>query len=205
MLATHALNLFGNRTGVSASNEWQQSPFGPKSFCRRTLRKVAKLDAHLRWIVGMNAPRRLAALIIIGSMFFTSTLFAESTSATMSVSVQVLARAIVTIDSQPATVEISSDDIARGYVDVESPILVRVRTNSRSGYLLHVANVNETFSSVELTSSDIDLHVSSHESWIQRPYVSGGDVMPLHARLRLSAGAMPGAVAMPISFSASPL
>ena len=151
----------------------------------------------------MNVERTVAAAIT-SALLFAAPLSAESVTAPMTVSVQVLARAVVSVDAAPASVEVTAEDISRGYVDVAAPILVRVRTNSRRGYLLQVDNVSEAFSTVELTMANMSMNVT-HESWIQRPYVSGGDLMNVQARLRLSPGTTPGWHALPIAFSASPL
>ena len=154
----------------------------------------------------MNMLRQIASLLLlVASVFVVTPLRAESVSATMQVSAQVIARAVVSVESEPAAIDVTADDIARGYVDVSEPIQVRVRTNSRSGYMLQVTNVSETFSGAELTAGDMDVRVGNAESWIQRPYIAGGDVIPMRARLRLSSNATPGRVSMPIAFSASPL
>ncbi len=153
----------------------------------------------------MKPTRNLTALSIAMLLLAAVPMQAESVSGTMQVSVQVIARAVVTIDSQPASVNVTAEDIARGYVDVEAPIVVRVRTNSRQGYLLQVENQSESFSSIELTSGNVAMNVGSHESLLRRPYVSGGDVMPLRARLHLSSAATPGSFVLPLAFAASPL
>lgn len=154
----------------------------------------------------MKTRQQLASiLLLVASVFAVAPLRAESVSATMQVSAQVIARAIVSVESEPAAIDVTADDIARGYVDVSEPIQVRVRTNSRSGYVLQVTNVSDTFSGAELTSANMDVRVGNAESWIQRPYIAGGDVIPMRARLRLASNATPGRVSMPIAFSASPL
>jgi hypothetical protein len=168
------------------------------------LAPIFTLVEQLRLRAGMNAKRTFAALIGFG-LLLTTPLAADSVTAPMQVSVQVLARAIVTVDSQPNVIEITADDISRGYVDVNAPIMVRVRTNSRRGYMLQVEKTSEIFSALDLSLPSGSMNVASHESWIQRPYVSGGDVIPVHARLFLSPGATPGSHALPVAFSASPL
>lgn len=174
--------------------------------CKRLkkLMSIPTLVGQLRLRAGMNVNRTLAAFVGL-TLLLTTPLAADSVTAPMQVSVQVLARAIVTVDSQPATIEITAADVTRGYVDLDAPILVRVRTNSRRGYMLQVEKTSETFSGIDLSLPGGSMNIASHESWIQRPYVSGGDVMPIRARLFLSAGAMPGAHALPVAFSASPL
>lgn len=151
----------------------------------------------------MNVTRCLAifaAAIVIGSL----PAMADSSSSTMQVGVQVIARAVITVDGQPSTVTITPQDLARGYVDIDAPILVHVRTNSRKGYMLQVDNVSDTFKSVELSSGDITMDVA-RESWIQRPYVPGGDLMPVRARLHLGSGALAGPAPVQIAFNVSPL
>jgi hypothetical protein len=151
----------------------------------------------------MRTPRNIATLVAFSLLLATPS-FAESNSATMSVSAQVIARAVVSVDATPSQIEVTTADIDRGYVDVAAPIVVHVRTNSRRGYLLQANNMSESFSRVELSDSTSSMNVTS-ESWIQRPYVAGGDVMPLHARLHLAKGVTPGSHAMPVAFSATPL
>jgi hypothetical protein len=153
----------------------------------------------------MNAQRRITTALLACALVGTLPVFADSNSANMQVSVQVIARAVVSVDSQPASVTITAEDIARGYVDVAAPIVVRVRTNSRQGYMLQVENQSQTFSSIELKSAEVEMNVGAHETWIQRPYVAGGDRLPMRARLHLSQLAMPGSVSLPIAFNASPL
>jgi hypothetical protein len=92
--------------------------------------------------------RLLTALLVI---FSADALFAGSVSAPMQVSVDVIARAIVTVDSRPAAVDATQTDIARGYVDVSAPIIIQVRTNSRAGYLLEAEPLTPDFRTVELT------------------------------------------------------
>jgi hypothetical protein len=148
----------------------------------------------------------LLALAVIGAIPAAAADVSSTmkVSATMQVSAFVIARAIVTVDGQVSTVSVSDADVARGYVDVADPILVRVRTNSRQGYVLTVTNLGGQFSSIELSSNDVSISVRP-ESFLQRPYVSGGDVMPMRARLHLAPDTMPGQVPVAIAFNATPL
>jgi hypothetical protein len=120
----------------------------------------------------------------------------------MLVSATVLARAVVSVAGAPATIDVTADDLARGYVDA-GPVTVRVKTNSRRGYLLQANNIGDVFSRIELTNAALAMDVVQ-ESWIERPYVAGGDVVTFRARLHLAAGASAGTYAVPVAFSASP-
>ena len=128
---------------------------------------------------------------------------AEQSSATMNVSVQVLARAIVNVSSAPS-IEVTEADVQRGYIDVAEPLQLHVRTNSRQGYLLQVAKTNESFSTVELSFGNTTMTVSE-ESWVARPQVSGGELVSAHMRVRLAPGAIAGRHPLPVQVSATPL
>ena len=162
------------------------------------------MDGMLRSRSSVNSTRRIGALLLAAVLAEAMPAAAAEVSATMQVSAYVVARAIVTVDGQVSTVTVTDADVARGYVDIADPMFVRVRTNSRQGYLLTVTNVSEHFTSIELSSNEIAMHVSA-ESFIQRPYVSGGDVIPMRARLHLAPGTAAGQIPLSIAFNASPL
>jgi len=155
----------------------------------------------LRSVPAVTKQRLLLALAVL---FIAPILRAESVEGKMSVSATVLASARLTVQSQPAAVDVTAEDIERGYVDLDSPIVVSVRTNSRRGYLLQVANSDEAFSQIEISFGNTEMRVS-HEGWVDRPYVSGGESIAMRARLRLSPLAQPGRRALPIEVTASPL
>jgi hypothetical protein len=188
------------RSGIK---RFRSSNNSDKAIHFNPLHPIDKLDCALRLRIDMNV-RRIVAATITAAMLLATPLAAESVNAPMTVSVQVISHAVLTMDSAPASVEVTAADISRGYVDVTAPIVVRVRTNSRRGYLLQVDNVSEAFSTAELTMSNASMNVA-HESWIQRPYVAGGDLMSVQARLRLSPVATVGSHTLPIAFSATPL
>lgn len=152
----------------------------------------------------VKTARKIAAL----GLFFLAALApvnatAASRSGTMQVSVTVVARAIVTVNQQPQDVTVTSDDLRRGYVEVASPFLVNVRTNSRSGYVLHMVNTDPLFASAEISSADFTMHVSS-ESIIARPYLPAGDALDLKVRLVLASGAREGRYGFPLAVDAAP-
>ena len=129
---------------------------------------------------------------------------AESVSRTMTVSANVVASARLTVQSQPATINVTAEDIARGYVDVAEPIVVRIQTNSRQGYLLQVANADDNFRALELTFGETWMNVA-YESFLQRPYVPGGESLVMRARLRLAPQAQAGVHRLPVAMTASAL
>jgi hypothetical protein len=123
----------------------------------------------------------------------------------MQVSVTVIARAVLTVASEPAAITVTEADIAQGYVDVAVPIVVQVRTNSRAGYMLQANKQSAGFGIVEFTFGDAIMTIADGESWISRPYVPGGDVVAMHARVHLGAGMQAGSYPLPVALSARPL
>jgi len=143
-------------------------------------------------------------LLASAVLFIAPMLRAESVEGKMSVSATVVASARLTVESQPGAVDVTAEDIERGYVDLDAPILLRVQTNSRRGYLLQVANSDDAFSQIEISFGNTEMRVA-HEGWVDRPYVRGGESIAMRARLRLSPLAQPGRRALPIEVTASAL
>jgi hypothetical protein len=129
---------------------------------------------------------------------------ADSITGSMMVSATVISRAVVSVDSQPSQVIVTADDVARGYVELPAPIVVHAKTNSRAGYLLQVNNVSDAFSVLELGFGNTTMRVAG-ESWVQRPYIAGGEALTLTGRLILAPGVTPGSHSLPIAISASAL
>jgi hypothetical protein len=149
--------------------------------------------------------RKIAAVaLMLAAALAPITASAESRSATMQVSVTVVARAIVNVYQQPQDVLITSDDLRRGYVEISTPFLVNVRTNCRTGYLLRMVNTDPLFASAEISTTDFAMHVLA-ESIITRPYSPAGDTLDLKVRLVLASGAREGRYSFPVVVDASPL
>ena len=149
-------------------------------------------------------PLRPAVLLLSIAFLTAAPLFAGSASVPMHVSATVIARAIMTVSSEP-TVTVTDADVARGYVDVTAPIVIQVRTNSRAGYLLQAERQQVGLGAVELAFGDAAMTVGETESWISRPYVAGGEVIAMRARVHLEAGTQPGSYPLPIALSVRPL
>src|SRR5512140_2336109 len=148
--------------------------------------------------------RQIAATALtIAAVLAPVKAMAGSNSATMQVSVSVVARAIVKVNQQPLDVIVTSADLVRGYVEVAEPFLINVRTNSRSGYLLRMVNTDPQFASAEISAADFAMHVSP-ESTIARPYAPAGDMLNLRVRLVLAPGAREGRFEFPLAVDAAP-
>ena len=147
----------------------------------------------------------LLALLAVTAM--SAPLYAGSSAAQMNVSVQVIARTILTVDAQPSEINVTADDIARGYVDVPQAVAFRVRSNSRQGYSLTFQPVSFPFSAAEVRWGGQMAMVDGGD-WLaalSHPYQQGGSAGSLSVRLRLSAGVEPGTYAWPLQVAANSL
>jgi hypothetical protein len=128
------------------------------------------------------------------------------TSTQMTVSVQVVARTIVTVEQQPPAVEVTSTDVARGYVDVPSAVAFRIRSNARNGYALQFAPVAAPFSAARVSWSNTTVNVGNDGSWVTQPYQPAVTTTgTMSVRLALEPGTAPGTYAWPVSFAADSL
>jgi hypothetical protein len=146
-------------------------------------------------------------LVLVAVTAISAPVYAGSSAAQMNVSVQVIARTILTIDAQPATVNVTQDDVARGYVDVPQVVAFRVLSNSRDGYSLTFHPISYPFSAAEVRWG-AQAAVVEGGDWmpsLSHPYQQGGSAGSLAVRLRLSAGAEPGSYAWPLQVAASSL
>jgi hypothetical protein len=161
------------------------------------------LDRRVRTKVSMN---RLRSLLVLGfvAQLIASTALGD-TSASMQVSVEVVARTIMTIEAQPASVEISAGDVARGYIELPAAVTVRVRSNARSGYAIEFAPLSGPFNRAKVRWSSFEAAVTASEgSWVVQPQAK--EVQSAMAvRLIVSQGTQPGSYAWPLVIDAKSL
>lgn len=150
------------------------------------------IGAGVARILRLSIPLILAA----------SPLFAATTTAEMHVSVHVIARTIVTVDSQPASVEVTRADLARGYVELPSALSFRVRTNDRNGYVLRFEALAGPFSRASVRWGNAEVVLGTAERYLAQPYRLGGEAAAAAVRLYLDADAVAGTYAWPVRFSA---
>jgi hypothetical protein len=123
----------------------------------------------------------------------------------MNVSVQVVARTILTVDSQPATVEVTSTDIARGYIELPQAVAFHVRSNAANGYSMQFQPVAYPFVRAEVNWGNSVATIGSDGTWLNRPYQQGTATGALNVRLTLAPGSEPGSYAWPVHFAADSL
>src|SRR5437867_2974506 len=130
---------------------------------------------------------------------------AASRAADMQVSVVVVARTILTVDQQPATVQVTAGDVARGYLDLPQAIAFRIRSNAANGYALQFEKITAPFIRAEVTWNSIVMVVSSDSTSVRRQYQPGTTDGVLTVRLVLAATTVPGSYPWPIQLTAASL
>lgn len=124
----------------------------------------------------------------------------------MTVSATVLKHARMNITEQPATLEITAADVARGYVDVARAGQISIRSNSPR-YLLEFAVQEGFFRRIDVAGLGEDVILGATGGVASRP--AGGPAATTTMRLRyrflLAASAQPGAYPWPMRLSVSAL
>jgi len=148
--------------------------------------------------------KRITASLLL-TVVLIAPAYAASTSALLSVSVQVVARTILTVDSQPANIEITAADVARGYVDLPQAMAFRVRSNAINGYAVQFDPMSYPFSSADINWGNTTATVGTDGTWLTRRYQQGTTAGSLSVRLTLSPSAAPGSYTWPVRVAANSL
>jgi len=148
--------------------------------------------------------KKLTAILAVAA-FAAAPLLAGSNSASLSVSAEVVARTLLGIDSQPAALDVTANDIARGYIDLPQSVAFHIRTNASNGYRLEFEPVQYPFSEARVSWSSNLAVVAGEGSWVARPYRGGLIARTMSVRVMLAPGTQPGTYAWPVHFSASSL
>jgi len=149
--------------------------------------------------------KKITAFLMLAAVIATLPASAASTSAQLSVSVQVVARTSMTVDSEPAAVEITTTDVARGYVEVPQAVLFHVRSNASNGYTVQFDPISYPFSRADINWGNTMATVGADGAWLTRPYQQGTTAGSLNVRLMLSSNAAPGSYAWPVRAAANSL
>lgn len=107
--------------------------------------------------------------------------------------------------AQPPGVQVTADDVARGYVDTRYEMRMAVDSNSREGYSLMVVNHGTFLAHAEVSGLGTDLQLRPGAMTVSRPAAGRGlhrDVLLLGVRIALAAGAQPGVYPWPIQLAA---
>jgi hypothetical protein len=130
------------------------------------------------------------------------------TSAQMQVTAMIRRVANLQVLTQPASVRVTREDVARGFVEAQGPLEVSVRSNTAGGYLLAIATRSQFFRSAQIRGLSAPLQVGPEGGAVRQP--AGGSGMSavtlaLAVRFDLPPGAAEGEYPWPFQFSVEPL
>ena len=131
-----------------------------------------------------------------------------SATARIQVTATVPARATLTVLHQETVLNVTPEDVSRGYVDVPAASRVEVRENSPRGYLLVFEGSGVPESPVERVSVrglGGEIEIGPGGGFVPRPHARGPVTAELNYRFSLSANARPGIYPWPLSLSVRPL
>ena len=129
-------------------------------------------------------------------------------SAQLGVSAVVPARASVQVHSSPASLSISAQDVARGWIDAPGPMDIAVRTNSLRGSTIVFTGSSEHVRQVGVEGFDAPVQIAGQGGAVAVPAATRpNEPVQLRLKLRfyLAAGTPPGAHPWPLRISAAPI
>jgi hypothetical protein len=131
---------------------------------------------------------------------------AAESSASIAVTVMVVANAKLNTIYQANQIEISAADIALGQVDVSAASRFSVTTNKGAGYLMQFHPVGEVFESVYVEGLGNTVHLGADGGAIvQRVHQTSNQMHELSFRFILNENTKPGIYPWPLSLSVRPL
>lgn len=122
---------------------------------------------------------------------------AAGDTAHVNVVATVLARTSIELQQLPRDVSVTEQDVARGYIDVES-VEIGVQSNNPSGVRIAFVATSPQFAAVDVEGGGSTVFLAQSARGLQRQKIS------VRLRLRLAPGAVPGAIAYPVSVFLAP-
>lgn len=146
----------------------------------------------------------LSAVVSISALDGEAEAGSSSNIATASLHVSVVIKptARVKVLYQQPQIEITSRNIAQGYIELPHASRIEVRNNSPSGYLLSIENQGGPFRDVYVSGLGSEIQLNGGTGWILMSYTPVPKTMDVSYRIMLSADARPGSYPWPFQISA---
>jgi hypothetical protein len=154
---------------------------------------------------GLSRQRRfIAAAMAAISLFASAGTSGEAMAATtrMQVTARILTHLSMRSMIVPDQLGITAADVARGYVDLDAPIQMELRTNTASGVLLGISLNSPAFTGAVVSGPSGTTHITPGAPTLVVASLGQGmrtETLSMHVRIELAANAEPGTVMMPIS------
>lgn len=142
----------------------------------------------------------ISGIILINSYSLS---FAGSTAKIM-VTATVLARMTQSVIHQETRINITEADIKKGFIEISSGTILRVKTNDRKGYGLFFEGSNELFKEVMVMDKGRTVVLSLNGGFVHQPYSGSNiEVKELSYKLTLKDDIQPGSYSWPFRVRAS--
>jgi hypothetical protein len=155
----------------------------------------------------LRRQRRLTAVALAGVALSAALQMPEAAADQTHLHIQatVLQRTVVERQRLPQRLEVSAQDVARGYVDVAEPVEVGIRSNHPAGVSVGFALNSPQLDAVAVLAA-LGGEVRGHGVFV--PQLERGlraSVLSLRLRLKLAPEAVPGSIAFPLALTITPL
>jgi hypothetical protein len=153
-------------------------------------------------------PRRILASIALAAAFALcaspETARAASVgSSTMKVTANVLPYLRLQVLKQVSTLNVTPEDIARGYVDVPAATDLMAKTNDRNGFSLSFDPRSNVFRKAQVTGLAGGLELGPEGGMVHQPFTGKQMLMRLSYRFFLAPEVAPGSYPWPLLISST--
>jgi hypothetical protein len=153
----------------------------------------------------MKKALKILLLIMTVVLLYTPETLARSNKGIVRVSARVLPSVSKSVVHQVSIINITPEDIKKGYVDVEAGTVLQVKTNSRDGYSLAFESIGGLFTEIWVIDGSRSTVLSNMRGLIHQPYAGNlmGETKKLSYKFFLSANVKPGSYPWPLMLNAT--
>ncbi len=122
----------------------------------------------------------------------------------ISVRAEILGHLSQTVIQDQSALTISKEDIARGYIDIQGGTVLQVKTNTATGYFLHVGMQENMVREVQVIINGRQVYVPVGGGMVhQLSPKTMQETLQIGYRIFIAEDTLPGNYAWPVSISAS--
>ena len=141
---------------------------------------------------------------MITACFFCRLSIAGSGKATIMVSATVVPKISQSTIHQELAINVTEDDLKKGFVEIPSGTILQIKTNARNGYALFFEGGNELFKEVMVKDKGRTVSLPPRGGFVHQPYSgSNVEIKDLSYKLQLKENIQPGSYPFPFRVKAS--
>jgi hypothetical protein len=155
-----------------------------------------QVEKDMRKIVGISI---MIAVMLTGSYGLSL----AGSKATITVSANVMASISQTVFHQESKLNVTEEDVKRGFIEINSATILQVKTNERRGYVLFFEGGNDIIKEVWVKDKVRTIVLSSNGGLVHQPYSGNLELKDLSYKLLLKENIQPGLYSWPLRVRAS--